>query len=126
MKRYISSIAAGLALVLALSVASAFSQEVSRKIVIKRDTKLGSEVLPKGEYAVKYVEGKAGEVVFLRGKNEVLKATFTFAKTDQSTTGNMVVSTADADGSYQLKRIEFKGKGAALVFDNTVATSLAK
>jgi hypothetical protein len=38
----------------------------------------------------------------------------------------MVVSTADADGSYQLKRIEFKGKGAALVFDNTVATSLAK
>ena len=126
MKRFISSLVAGLTLALTLAVVPAFSQEVSRKIVIKRDTKLGSEVLPKGEYAVKYVEGKAGEVVFLRGKNEVLKATFSFAKTDQSPADNMVVSVADSDGSYQLKRIEFKGKSAALIFDNTVATSLAK
>jgi hypothetical protein len=38
----------------------------------------------------------------------------------------MVVSVADSDGSYQLKRIEFKGKSEALIFDNTVATSLMK
>jgi hypothetical protein len=99
---------------------------VSRTIIIKRDTKLGSEVLPKGEYAVKFVDGQAGEIVFLRGKREVLKATFTVAKIDQSPSGNTVVSTADSDGSYQLKRIEFKGKSSALVFDNTVATSLVK
>src|SRR4051812_3512769 len=126
MKRFISSVVAGLTLALTLAAVTAFSQEVSRKIIIKRDTKLGSEVLPKGEYALKFVEGKAGEVVFLRGKNEVLKATFTVAKTEQSPADNMVVSVADADGSYQLKRIEFRGKGSALVFDNTVATSLVK
>ena len=126
MKRFISSLVAGLTLALTMAVVTASSQEVSRKIVIKRDTKLGSEVLPKGEYAVKFDEGKGGEVVFLRGKSEVLKATFAFAKTDQSPADNMVVSVADADGSFQLKRIEFKGKKAALIFDNTVATSLMK
>jgi hypothetical protein len=126
MKRLISSLVAGLTLVLALAVVSAFAQEVSRKIVIKRDTKLGTEVLPKGEYAVKFVEGSAGEVIFLRGKNEVLKATFTSATIDQSPSGNMVVYTAESDGSYQLKRIEFKGKSSALVFDNTVAKTLIR
>jgi Mg-chelatase subunit ChlD len=126
MKRMINSIVAGLALVIALAVVPASAQESSRTVVIKRDTKLGSEVLPKGEYAVKFVDGQSGEVVFLRGKREVLKATFVAAKIDQSPSGNMVVYVADSDGSYQLKRIEFKGKSTALVFDNTVATSLAK
>jgi hypothetical protein len=122
----ISSLVASLALVIGLAVIPAYAQEVSRTLVIKRDTKLGSEVLPKGEYAVKFVDGQAGEIIFLRGKREVLKATFTVAKIDQAPSANMVVSTADSDGSYQLKRIEFKGKSAALVFDNTVATSLIK
>jgi hypothetical protein len=122
----ISSVVASLALVIGMGLIPASAQEVSRTIIIKRDTRLGSEVLPKGEYAVKFVDGQAGEIVFLRGKREVLKATFTIAKVDQSPSGNMVVSTAESDGSYQLKRIEFKGKSAALVFDNTVATSLVK
>jgi hypothetical protein len=126
MKRLINSLVASLALALALAAVPVSAQEVSRTVVIKRDAKLGSEVLPSGEYAVKFDEGKPGEVVFLRGKREVLKATFTIAKIDQSPSGNLVVYTADADGSYQLKRIEFKGKTGALVFDNTVATSLVK
>lgn len=126
MKRLINSLIAGLALALALAAVPAFAQEVSRTVIIKRDAKLGSEVLPKGEYAVRFDEGQPGEIVFLRGKREILKATFTIAKIDQSPSGNMVVYTADSDGSYQLKRIEFKGKSAALVFDNTVATSLVK
>ncbi|MFP5264646.1 MAG: hypothetical protein ACLGJB_22390 [Blastocatellia bacterium] len=126
MKRMINSLAASLALVIGLAVVPAHGQEVSRTIVIKRDTRLGSEVLPEGEYAVKFVDGQAGEIVFLRGKREVLKATFTVVKIDHSPSGNMVVSAADPDGSYQLKRIEFKGKTAALLFDNTVATSLVK
>ena len=77
MKRMINSLVASLALVIGLAVMPASAQEVSRTIVIKRDTRLGAEVLPKGEYAVKFVDGQAGEIVFLRGKREVLKATFT-------------------------------------------------
>jgi hypothetical protein len=126
MKRLINSLVASLTLALSLAAVPVFAQEVSRTVIIKRDTKLGSEVLPSGEYAVKFDEGKPGEVVFLRGKRQVLKATFTITQVDQTPSGNMVIYTADADGSYQLKRIEFKGKTSALVFDNTVATSLVK
>ncbi|HKP87506.1 MAG TPA: hypothetical protein VJZ26_15495, partial [Blastocatellia bacterium] len=80
MKRLINSLVASLALTLALAAVPVSAQEVSRTVVIKRDSKLGSEVLPSGEYSVKFDEGKPGEVVFMRGKRQVLKATFTIAK----------------------------------------------
>lgn len=123
MKRWINVVVLGLAIVFG---AVAQAQEISRKIEIKRDTKLGTEVLPKGEYDVKFVEGKDGEVVFLRGKREVLKATYTIMKLEKDAENGAVVSTANNDGSFNLKRIEFRGKSAALVFDNTVATAISK
>jgi hypothetical protein len=123
MKRWINVVVLGLAIVFS-TVAQA--QEVSRKIEIKRDTKLGTEVLPKGEYDVKFVEGKEGEVIFLRGRREVLKATYTITKLEKDAENSAVVSTANNDGSFNLKRIEFRGKSAALVFDNTVATAISK
>src|ERR1044072_5038319 len=123
MKRWISVVVLGLAIVFG---AVAQAQEVSRKVEIKRDTRLGTEVLPKGEYDVKFVEGKEGEVVFLRGKREVLKATYTITKLEKDAENSAVVSTANNDGSFNLKRIEFRGKSAALVFDNTVATAVSK
>src|SRR6185503_16190040 len=103
-----------------------YAQEVSRTIAIKRDTRLGTEVLPKGEYDIRFVEGKEGEVVFLQGRREVLKATFTLTKLEKDAPNTAVVSSANDDGSFQLKRIEFRGKSAALVFDNTVATAVSK
>jgi hypothetical protein len=127
MKRWINFLVLGLAVTFgAAATAQVYAQEVSRTIVIKRDTKLGAAVLPKGEYNVRFVEGKEGEVVFLQGKREVLKATFTLTKLDQEAVNSVVVSAANDDGSYQLRRIEFKGKNAALVFDNTVATAISK
>ena len=127
MKRWINFLVLGLAVTFGTALAAqVYAQEVSRTIVIKRDTKLGAAVLPKGEYNVRFVEGKEGEVVFLQGKREVLKATFTLAKLDQEASNSVVVSAANDDGSYQLRRIEFKGKSAALVFDNTVATAISK
>ncbi|MGA9773298.1 MAG: hypothetical protein WBV94_29985 [Blastocatellia bacterium] len=123
MKRWINVLVLGLAITFS---AIAQAQEVSRKIEIKRDTRLGTEVLPKGEYDVKFVEGKEGELVFLRGKREVLKATYTIMKLEKDAENGAVVSTANNDGSYNLKRIEFRGKSAALVFDNTVATAISK
>ena len=81
MKRWINVAVLGLAMMFS-SVAQA--QEVSRKVEIKRDTRLGTAVLPKGEYDVKFVEGKEGEVIFLKGKHEVLKATYTVAKLERT------------------------------------------
>lgn len=127
MKRSINAIALGFAILFAVSVTSqVFAQEISRSITIKRDTKLGAEVLPKGEYDIRFSEAKDGEVVFLQGKRQVFKATFTLTKLAKEADNTVVVSAANDDGSYQLKRIEVKGKGAALVFDNTVATAISK
>jgi hypothetical protein len=123
MKRWINLLVVALAMVTALAAAPAFSQEVSRSIVLKRDAKIGDQVLPKGEYAMKYVEGK-DELVILRGKREVLKATYKVSKLDKAASNTVAVYSQEADGSYQLKRIEFKGNDSALVFDNTVARAI--
>jgi hypothetical protein len=132
MRRRIGSLIISTGLVMGLFGAQsaiaqeAGKQETSKSIVIQRDSKLGGEALARGEYAIKFVEGKEGELVFLKGKREVLKATYKVIQLDEAAAANSVVSTAEADGSYQLKRIEFKGKKGALVFDNTIARSIAK
>jgi hypothetical protein len=127
MKRLFSSLTLGTVLTAGLAIVSPVSaQEISRSIVIQRDSKLGSETVAKGQYSLKFVDGKDGELVLLRGKHEVLKATYKLTTLDQPASNNLVVSTVDANGSYQLKRIEFKGKTAALVFDNTVAKAIIK
>ena len=114
-----------LAVALGLAVAAS-AQEAGDKIIIKRDTKLGSEVLPKGEYTLRFVDGDKGEVVFVQGKREVLKATYSVTKLDREAANSVVVSSLGNDGSYLLKRIEFKGKNTAFVFENTVAKLLGK
>jgi len=101
-------------------VVSAFGQEVNKTTLLKRDTKIGSQVLPKGEYDLRYVEGK-DELVIARGKKEVLTATYKVTKLDKAAAVTSVIYSQEADGSYQLKRIEFRGRDAALTFDNAVA-----
>jgi hypothetical protein len=124
MKR-LQMIALVLALALGLAVAAG-AQEAGEKITIKRDTKLGAEVLPKGEYTLRFVDGDKGEVVFVQGKREVLKATYSVAKLDKEAASSVVVSSLGNDGSFLLKRIEFKGKNTAFVFENAVAKLVAK
>ena len=125
MKRWINSLVVAMAMVVGLAAATAFAQEVTRSIVLKRDAKVGSQVLPKGEYAVKYVQGK-DELVILQGKREVLTATYKVTKLDKAAANTSVVYSEEADGSFQLKRIEFKGKDSALVLENTVAKASGK
>jgi hypothetical protein len=124
MKRWITALSLALAM-LGATAAQTSAQEISRSITLKRDAKLGGQVLPKGEYSVKYVEGK-GELVFLQGKHEVLTATYKIGKLDKAPSTNLVVYTEQGDGSFELKRIEFKGKDSALVFENTVAKASGK
>jgi hypothetical protein len=124
MKKF-QMIALVLAMALGLAVAAS-AQETGEKITIKRDTKLGTEVLPKGEYTLRFVDGDKGEVVFVQGKREVMKATYAVAKLDKEAVNSVVVSSLGNDGSFLLKRIEFKGKNTAFVFENTVAKLVAK
>jgi hypothetical protein len=123
MKRWINSLVLALAMVVGL--ATAYAQEINRSIVLKRDAKVGGQVLPKGEYALRYVEGK-DELVILQGKREILSATYKVTKLDKAAPGTLVIYSEEADGSFQLKRIEFKGKDSALVLENTVAKVISK
>lgn len=118
MKRLVSSIILGLVLATGLAVASPVdAQEVSRTITITRDSKVGAQSLAKGDYSIKFSEGKDGELVVMKGKKEMLKASYKVAKLDQPAADNSVAYTANADGSFRLKRIEFKGKNEAIIFD---------
>jgi sulfur carrier protein ThiS len=126
MKRGINSLVLALAMVVGLAAGTtAYAQEINRSIVLKRDAKVGGQVLPKGEYALKYVEGK-DELVILQGKREILSATYKVTKLDKAAPGTIVIYSEEADGSFQLKRIEFKGKDSALVLENTVAKVISK
>lgn len=118
MKRLVTSMILAMVFATGLAIASPVSaQEVSRTITITRDSKVGSQALLKGEYSVRFVEGKDGELVLLKGKKEVIKASYKVVKLDQNATDNSVAYTANADGSFRVKRIEFKGKNEAIAID---------
>lgn len=117
MKRLVSSVILGLVLATGLAVASPVdAQEVSRTITVTRDSKVGGQSLTKGEYSIRFAEGKDGELVVLKGKKEVVKASYKVVKLNQPAADNSVAYTANTDGSFQVKRIEFKGKNEAIAF----------
>ena len=125
MRKFMSVGVLGLAMVVGLAAFPAFAQEVSRSISLKRDARIGGQVLPKGEYDVKYVEGK-DELVIAQGRREVLTATYKVSKLEKAATVTSVIYSQEADGSFQLKRIEFKGRDSALSFENTVAKAISR
>jgi hypothetical protein len=116
MKKLISSLIVGIVMATGLAVASpASAQEVSRTVTITRDSKLGGQTLTKGDYSIKFIEGKDGALVVLKGRKEVLKASYKVTKLAQPAESNSVAYDAGADGSFLVKRIEFKGKSEAIV-----------
>ena len=118
MKRLVSSLILGLILATGLAIASPVdAQEVSRTITVTRDSKVGDQALVKGDYSIKFVQGKDGELVLLKGKKEILKAAYKTVKLDQPAADTSVAYTANADGSFRVKRIEFKGKNEAIVIE---------
>ena len=118
MKRLVSSLILGLVIATGLAVAApASAQEVNRTITVTRDSKLGNQTLVKGDYSIKFVEGKDGELVLLKGKKEVLRVPYKVTKLAQPAPDNAVAYTAAGDGSFQLKRIEFKGKTEAIAIE---------
>ncbi|MEW6207294.1 MAG: hypothetical protein AB1631_02940 [Acidobacteriota bacterium] len=105
-------------LVMALGLASlASGKEVKRSITINLDAKMGGQVLEKGTYTVKYIEGEDGELVFLKGSREVVKLSYKTTKLGKSASENAVILKANSDGSYSIKRIEIKGTDIAISFE---------
>ena len=108
----------GLALMLGLfAAAPALGQETSRSITINRETKLAGQVLAKGNYTIKYTEGKDGEMVFVKGNKDVLKIGYKWSKLGATPSDTSVIYSLADDGSYSIKRIEIKGKEYALAIE---------
>ena len=115
MKRLVSSLILGLVMATGLAIASpASAQEVSRSVTITRDSKLAGQDLIKGDYSIKFVEGKDGDLVLTKGKKEVAKASYKVVKLAQPATDTSVIYMSNPDGTFRVKRIEFKGKSEAI------------
>jgi hypothetical protein len=113
----------GLALFIAIGLAALpiNAQQVDRSITLNRDGKIGEQPLAKGSYTIKFTEDKDGELVILKGKKEVVKTSYELTKLNEPSPENAVTYTLASDGSYQVKRIEFKGKNTAIEFKENTA-----
>jgi hypothetical protein len=110
----------GLSLMLALVsmiAFPAFGQSVTRTLVFSRQAKLGDQAISEGKYTIAFDEKKDGELTLLRGSKEILKANYKVVELDKAAADSVVVFTAAGDGSYKVRRIEFKGSKAALQFE---------
>ena len=118
MRRWIISAVLTLSMVgIVAGSTPASAQGITRSVVITRDSKIGGKQVSKGDYEIKFVEGKDGELVLLKGKQEVSKASYKVTKLAQPAANSAVAYNSTADGAYAVKRIEFKGKSEALVLE---------
>jgi hypothetical protein len=95
----------------------ASAQEISRSVKITRDSLLGGKQVAKGGYEIKFVDGKDGELVLFKGKQEISRVNYRIMKLNQPAVGDAVAYIAAEDGSFIVRRIEFKGKTEAIVFE---------
>jgi NMD protein affecting ribosome stability and mRNA decay len=117
MKKLVSGMFLSFALVLSLSLPG-FGGEVTKSFTLTRDSKLDGAALTKGTYSVKFWDDKEGELVVMKGKNEVAKVKYKFVELKDAAADNTIAYTLADDGSYTVKRIEFKGLKSALVFEH--------
>lgn len=97
------------------------AQQVDKSITINRDGKVGEQPLAKGSYTIKFIEDKDGELVIFKGKKEIAKASYELSKLTEPSPDNAVTYTLGSDGSFQIKRIEFKGKNTAIELKGNTA-----
>lgn len=121
MKKLVRRLAVGLAasmvMVFSLSLSTFAGGEVTKSFRLTRDSRVNGQVLKEGDYAVRFADDKEGELVLLKGKKEVAKASYKFKELKESAADNAVAYSMDGDGSLHLKRLEFKGSKTAIVFE---------
>lgn len=92
-------------------------KEVTKSIVTHRDAMVAGQKLAKGNYTVRFTEGKEGELVVLQGKREVLKAEYKISRLAKPAAQTQVMLMAAGDGTYRIARIEFEGSSEALLLN---------
>ena len=118
MKQFVSTLVLGLVMATGLAVASpASAQEVSRSVTITRDSKLAGQDVVKGDYSIRFAEGKDGELLLMKGKKEIAKASYKIVKLAQPASDTSVIYMSNPDGTFRVKRIEFKGKSDAITLE---------
>jgi hypothetical protein len=109
--------ALGFGFALVIGVSLAMGQQLTKDLLINRAGKLGEQMLLKGSYSVRFDPQKEGEAVFLKGNREIAKVAYKITKLAKPAPEGAVVFAALPDGSYRIKRIEFKGMDTAIVFE---------
>jgi hypothetical protein len=117
MKKMISGFAFTMVLVFSSSIPSLAGGEITRSFKLTRESKISGQVLKEGDYSVKFMDDKEGELIVLKGKKEVVKANYKFKPLTASASENAVAYTQNGDGVLHLIRIEFKGMKSALIFE---------
>ena len=112
-----TSLIIGLAVLMASAATPISAQEVTRSITLNRDAKIGGQLLPRGDYTIKFVDGKDGQLMVLRKGREVAKAGYKVAKLNRPAADTVLILNAAADGSYQIGKIEFKGLISTLILE---------
>ena len=105
----------------ALMSVVAFAQNVSKTLVVSRDAKIGSVVLPQGKYSIEFDGKKEGEAVISKNGREIVKAPYKLVDLAKDAADNAIIFSVGGDGSFQVKRFEMKGSKTALQFEETVA-----
>ena len=117
MKKMISGLVLSV-VVMGSLVASAFAGgEVTKSLKLTRESKLSGQVLQEGDYSVRFMDDKEGELVVMKGKKEVVKVNYKFKELKETAPENAVAYTQNGDGALYLKRLEFKGMKSAIVFE---------
>jgi hypothetical protein len=116
MKRFFSGMFLSLVLVFSLALSS-FASDITKTFTLTRDSKIKGQHLPKGTYSVKFSGDKEGELVLMQGKKEVLRVPYKFTQLNESPGDDKVAYTVADDGSFTVKRIEFKGLKSAIVLE---------
>ena len=113
----ITSLIIGLVVLFGAGAILANAQDVTRSITLNRDSKIGGQMLPKGDYSIKFVDGKDGQLSVMRGGREVAKANYKTAKLSRPATDTVLILNTAADGSFQVGKIEFRGLINTLIIE---------
>lgn len=114
-RRFMGSVSAVVIVVFAVLFAvPAFAQNTSKTITFSREAKVGSQVLAQGKYTLTFNSEKEGELIISKGDKEVAKTAYSLVELGKDASDSVVVFSANADGTLNVKRIELKGMKVAL------------
>lgn len=116
MKKTLSALVASFVLVLALASLH-FAAEVTKSFTLTRDSKINGQAVNKGDYSIRYSDDKDGELILMKGKKEIVKSAYKLVPLSVAPSDDKVTYSVDDDGSFHVKRLEFKGFKAAISFE---------